>query len=150
MSGAPRTRIVAIASATSARLPSRRCTKRSGRAVWSMISTAPSRVGAMVRRGTPLTFTHLSWGTPTGRTRIGARARGALAEQLALHDRREALAVMPRDADALDRREVVGRAVAGVLVPVVGGIARGEFPHQPVAHRLGDDARARDREDRKS
>ena len=73
------------------------------------------------------------WGSAVARRREAAR--------------REAAPVVRRQAEAAERRAVLGRAVAGVALPAVAGIAGGEAAHEAVARDLGHDRGGADRGD---
>src|SRR5690606_34812636 len=69
------------------------------------------------------------------------RSRSEVQREL---DGRERAAVVWGRAEAGERVAVLGRAVAGVALPAVGGVARREASHEAVPGDLGEDRGAGD------
>ena len=49
-------------------------------------------------------------------------------------------------AQPAKRRQMLGRAVAEIMLPAIAGMFRGKPGHETVARDLGDDRRRRDRQ----
>src|SRR3989449_5555031 len=62
-----------------------------------------------------------------------------------LRHRLEAVAVVPRRTEPVNRVQVLGRRVALVRFPEIAGVGGGQPVHEVIAQDLGDDGRRRDR-----